>query len=179
VQLVTAKGLAVVLVPPDCSTRSGLREVTLHRHAPPFDSNLTAAIADALGLSDKLDALHLAPIGTRLVVDCVSRRAWFDGHLLSEVGDDQRFRWLELVAHAVFSRQPLSTTTLSDEISAGPDAYKRAKRELLKAMAESFTSAGKPVPADLNANTFPAAGGKNGYGVSVTVWVRGQPVRRR
>ncbi len=139
-------GHAVLVVPEGRSAQTDLAEVKLASVTGPYAS-LVGDAARALGLGDKVDPIHLAPPGTRLVVHQASKRVWFDGVLIQPLRE-QAYRLVEILAG--LGGAAIGAKKLGEMISGlnVEGATAQAKHGLKLAIAASFAREGRPVPKD-------------------------------
>ena len=139
-------GHAVLVVPEGRSTETDLAEVTLARVEGPYDALLGDA-ARALGLADKLDPVHLAPPGTRLVVHLASKRVWFAGVLVHPLRE-QAYRLIEILAK--LGGESIAAKKVGEMISGAnvEGSTAQAKHGWKLAVEASFARAGLAVPED-------------------------------
>jgi hypothetical protein len=166
-RLLAMPGHVVLVVPAGRSAGTDLAEVTLAHVAGPYGT-LVGDAARALGLGDKVDPIHLAPAGTRLVVHLASRRVWFDGVLIHPLRE-QSYRLVEILAK--LGGEAIGAKRLSEMLSGVnvEGATAQAKHGLKRAIAASFARAGRKVPKDAWRMVESVRRGEVRMGVSVFV----------
>ncbi len=160
-------GHVVLLVPPGRTAGTDLAEATLTRVEGPYDG-LVGDAARALGLADKIDPIHLAPPGTRVVVHLASKRVWFDGVLIHPLRE-QPYRLVEILAR--LGGEAMGAKELAEKISGVnvEGATAQAKHGLKRAIEVSFAREGRKVPRDAERIVERVRKGEVRMGVAVFV----------
>jgi hypothetical protein len=123
----------------------------------------------ALRLDDEVEAILLAPAGTRFVVDTRRDLVWLDGVPLVLTGTDLVLS----TALAKANGASVSWASLAKAIGAGPrdgGALPKQKHHLLASIREELERAGREAPKGFD--RLIESGGKQGYRLTIPAFVR-------